>query len=140
MQIRIVKSRPIDLKGELIWAVVTTVVLVGALVLPLLPVYHYPCMFLKLTGKPCLSCGMTRSLVCAVRGEFLTAWRWNPLGLVLFFVMVVYAPYAWAVLLFGFPCVHVRLTRRWERIVIVVLILAALAVNWFLVWHSGMPY
>ncbi|MBN2800812.1 MAG: DUF2752 domain-containing protein [Deltaproteobacteria bacterium] len=39
-----------------------------------------PCGFLTLTGKPCPSCGMTRSWVWGVRGAWFEAVRYSPAG------------------------------------------------------------
>ena len=115
-------------------------ILLGALLLSMLPHYHYPCMFLKLTGKPCLSCGMTRSFLAVMHPNFLEAWRWNPLGLILMVGTLLYTPYAWAVVLFDLPPIRFRLTRRFERIAVTVGLLAGLAANWIYVWNNPMPY
>lgn len=133
-----------EVHHELIWASIGTLTLLATLLLSKFlsefPHYHYPCMFLKLTGKPCLSCGMTRSFLCAARGEFLAAWQWNPLGLLIMVGTVLYTPYAWAVVLFDLPPVRFRLTRRTERIIVRVLVVAGLVANWIYVWNSPMPY
>ena len=129
-----------EVNHELIWASVGTMILLGALLLSMLPHYHYPCMFLKLTGKPCLSCGMTRSFLAVMHPNFLEAWRWNPLGLILMVGTLLYTPYAWAVVLFDLPPIRFRLTRRFERIAVTVGLLAGLAANWIYVWNNPMPY
>jgi hypothetical protein len=41
-----------------------------------------PCAILRLTGRPCPTCGMTTSFAWLVRGEPGRAWRANPAGLV----------------------------------------------------------
>lgn len=140
MRIWTEKRREPELNHELIWASIGTLVLLGALLLSVLPAHQYPCMFLKLTGKPCLSCGMTRSFTCAVRGHFLTAWRWNPLGLALLVGTLLYVPYAWTTVLFKLPPIRVKLTRRSERIAVLILLFVALAANWIYVWNSPMAY
>ena len=140
MRIRAEKRRDSELNHELIWASIGTLVLLGAVLLSVLPHYQYPCMFLKLTGKPCLSCGMTRSFTYAVRGHFLIAWRWNPLGLVLMLGTLLYVPYAWTVALFKLPPIRVRLTRRFERIALLALLLVALPANWIYIWNNSMAY
>ena len=49
------------------------------------------CPFREATGLPCPSCGMTRSWVWAVRGEFWLALQFNAAGAVLFGGIVVNA-------------------------------------------------
>ncbi len=39
-----------------------------------------PCPLLKLTGLPCPGCGMTRSCLALLRGNWAAAWRFNPFG------------------------------------------------------------
>jgi hypothetical protein len=41
------------------------------------------CWFQGATGIPCLGCGLTRSLGCALRGLWWESWHYHPLGLVL---------------------------------------------------------
>lgn len=45
------------------------------------------CEWQQATGRPCASCGMTRSWVWAVRGEMSRAWSYNPAGLLLFLTL-----------------------------------------------------
>jgi hypothetical protein len=39
-----------------------------------------PCPFLKVTGLPCPGCGMTRSCLAMLRGNWAQVWRLNPFG------------------------------------------------------------
>lgn len=39
-----------------------------------------PCPLLKVTGLPCPGCGMTRSCLALLRGDWLESWRMNPFG------------------------------------------------------------
>ena len=39
-----------------------------------------PCPFLKVTGLPCPGCGMTRSCISLLRGDWAEVWRLNPFG------------------------------------------------------------
>lgn len=36
-----------------------------------------PCLFLTCTGHPCPGCGMTRALLCALRGDFAGAFSFH---------------------------------------------------------------
>jgi hypothetical protein len=50
-----------------------------------------PCGYLALTGKPCISCGMTTAFANMVRGRVAAAYDANPMGIVLF-VLTAAAP------------------------------------------------
>jgi hypothetical protein len=39
-----------------------------------------PCAILRLTGRPCPTCGMTTSLAWLARGRLSRSWRANPVG------------------------------------------------------------
>jgi hypothetical protein len=47
------------------------------------------CLFKNVTGIPCPSCGVTRSLLLFARGSFLKAIWINPLGLLVGVLMIV---------------------------------------------------
>lgn len=51
------------------------------------------CMFRRLTGLSCLGCGLTRSFVLLVHGEWADAFRTNPLGPPLYVAMVIQSPF-----------------------------------------------
>ena len=42
-----------------------------------------PCFFHQLTGLHCPGCGMTRATAALVNGDLLSAFRFNPLGVLL---------------------------------------------------------
>jgi hypothetical protein len=52
-----------------------------------------PCAILRLTGRPCPTCGMTTSFAWLVRGESARAWRANPAGLLAAVVCVGLVPW-----------------------------------------------
>lgn len=39
------------------------------------------CLFERATGMPCPFCGLTRSVACALEGDFLLSLRFHPLGI-----------------------------------------------------------
>ncbi|GAA5119767.1 DUF2752 domain-containing protein [Luteolibacter yonseiensis] len=41
------------------------------------------CMFHEITGLHCAGCGMTRAAYAALHGEIGTAFRYNPVGMIL---------------------------------------------------------
>lgn len=38
------------------------------------------CWLHSATGIPCIGCGLTRSLSCALRGMFAESWHYHPMG------------------------------------------------------------
>ena len=48
------------------------------------------CPFRLMTGLPCPGCGLTRSWVYLVHGQWQDSWSSNPFGLVLFAIAVGY--------------------------------------------------
>jgi hypothetical protein len=50
----------------------------------------FPCPLRQVTGLPCPGCGLTRSCLAMVRGDWLEMWRQHPFGPVfaLFWVVV----------------------------------------------------
>ena len=51
-----------------------------------------PCLFFKLTGVPCPSCGLTTSFAHAARLQFYDALVTQPFGLGVFFLTVLFIP------------------------------------------------
>jgi hypothetical protein len=47
------------------------------------------CIFRFISGVPCPSCGTTRSVVSLFQGHFMLALKFNPLGIILSFAMVI---------------------------------------------------
>jgi len=48
------------------------------------------CMIRSLTGVPCPSCGMTRSVTTMAHGNIDEAIWWNPLGVMMFIAMIIF--------------------------------------------------
>ena len=46
------------------------------------------CFFKNLTHLPCPSCGTTRAIILLLKGNFIGSMEMNPLGLIIFCVMV----------------------------------------------------
>ena len=47
------------------------------------------CVFHRLTGWDCPGCGMTRSWVCLLKGDWHQAWAWHPFGIPLALAFVI---------------------------------------------------
>jgi hypothetical protein len=55
-----------------------------------------PCTFMVLFDIPCPSCGMTTCFAHFVRGQWVSAARANPAGVLLALVCAVQIPWCWA--------------------------------------------
>jgi Protein of unknown function (DUF2752) len=60
---------------------------------------NWPCAFRAATGLPCPTCGLTRSVVMSLHGEFARAWNMSPAGPV---AVVGLAAFALAMLALAF--------------------------------------
>jgi len=48
------------------------------------------CVFKYMTGLPCPSCGMSRSVISVIQARFKDALFWNPLGYIMTLSMLVF--------------------------------------------------
>ncbi len=83
------------------------------------------CLFKRITGIPCASCGLTRGVLSVLRGDLAGAWLYNPLAITLLGIAV-----AWLLLwVVAARRIVLRLSRR-ERALFWVLVAAAVVCNW----------
>ncbi|MCR4828990.1 MAG: DUF2752 domain-containing protein [Bacteroidales bacterium] len=116
-------------------AILTTIALVVAVVLGLLPnsatSYYPPCVFHKLTGIPCPGCGTTRAWRHLMHGHFYDALYTNPLVLIAEVGFIVYVVWLWVDTVRGSnsldKVMHFHM-KPWMYVLVGVLVLA----NW--VW------
>lgn len=95
---------------------------------PLARLPYWGCGLRKLTGYPCLACGMTRSFDWFAQGRLLDALLVNPLGFLLAGLSVVGVVYL-ALRPLRLPRLEIDLSERaatWARLGAIVLIFA----NW----------
>lgn len=91
--------------GIILWLSIVVVLLSATLrirppdtvYLPALEAYPLPqvCWLRNSTGYPCPGCGMTRSFISMAHAQFAAAFRYQPLGPLLFLVAVAQIPYRW---------------------------------------------
>lgn len=98
---------------------------------------RFTCPFKKLTGIPCLSCGMTRALADYSALDPLGAFLHNPLVTMMCISLSVYLIYAVIAVAFGtrrirIDPLHRTLTRAGR-----ILVLSLLAANWLYLIISG---
>jgi hypothetical protein len=84
-----------------------------------------PCAFRALTGLPCVTCGMTTAFAFGVRGEWRQSFVAQPVGLLLFFVVIGMALDSAVALATGRSLRNARLP--WQVIAVVAGVLLALA-------------
>jgi hypothetical protein len=92
-----------EIVHQAMWLMAALMVVLLALVLDVrhqqvvLPVWGIAlpesCWFKRLTGMDCPGCGLTRSVVCLVHGNFWDAWRFNPGGYLFLAVLAAQVPY-----------------------------------------------
>jgi len=83
------------------------------------------CLFKKLTGIPCPTCGFSRGGISFLQGRIIRAWLFNPL---LFSILGLLLAVVAARLVFG-RSLQVRMTRN-ERIAAWILAAVAACLNW----------
>ena len=54
-------------------------VVIAALCLLLFGALGQQCLFRRITGLPCATCGMSRAWICSLRLDFAQAFFWHPL-------------------------------------------------------------
>jgi hypothetical protein len=116
-----------------IWqaAALAALLSVAALTDPNRPLPFDVCLFNRLTGLPCPTCGMTRAVCRAVHGDFARSVASHPAGLVLAAGLVGWMLWAAAEAWRGQPVAEV-LRRRLAR-VFVITGSAVSGVNW--IWQ-----
>lgn len=95
------------------------------------------CLFHDLTGRPCMTCGMTRSAIQFFHGHLLAAFQWNPLVFAALCGLSIFNAYAFIVLATRAPRLRIALWTRAEKKYARVIVITALALNWaYLLLHS----
>ncbi len=78
--------------------------------------YDISCVFLEITGIPCLGCGMTRAVLSIVRLDFVQAFKDN--------VVIFFMPYIGMYILFDFK-------HRIHKVLLLMIVMIAI-VNWLI--------
>lgn len=94
------------------------------------------CLFKRLTGIPCPSCGSTRSVLSLLKGDFIGALISNPFGLIILSILIL-AP-LWILydvvlqkdsLLQVYNRTEIFLRRKWIALPLILLVI----LNW--IWN-----
>ncbi|HEY3451714.1 MAG TPA: DUF2752 domain-containing protein [Myxococcales bacterium] len=111
-----------------IYGAIGVFLIVVARFVPLARLPYWGCGLRKVTGYPCLACGMTRSFDWFAQGRILDSFLVNPLGFLLAVLSVVGVVYL-ALRPLRLPRLEIDLSDRagfWVRVAAIVLIFA----NW----------
>ncbi len=115
---------------ELIWLAVSIASIAGAAAWLAMALPWPRCPFLAITGLPCLTCGATRSAIAFLRGDFLSALRWNPLAFVAFCTLLAFDLYAVIVLAGRMPRLRIVDWTITEKNAARIAVISLLALNW----------
>ena len=88
------------------------------------------CMFLAITGHPCLTCGATRSVIAFFHLDFWNALKWNPLFFIALCGLSIFDGYALAVLVTRAPRLRIIQFTRTEKSFIRLVAILVLISNW----------
>jgi hypothetical protein len=88
------------------------------------------CLFHALTGRPCLTCGATRSAIAFFHAHFLAAFEWNPLAFLCYCGLSLFNVYALATVVMRTPRLRVANVNPGERKFVRSSVIALLALNW----------
>ena len=121
---------PGETDHELIWLSVSSGGLALAATWLALKLPWPICLFHALTGRPCLTCGATRSAIAFFHAHFLAAFEWNPLAFLVYCALTLFNVYAFAVVVTRVPRLRIiRLTPS-ERKFVRGSAIALLTLNW----------
>jgi hypothetical protein len=79
------RNEPYLLINTVFAGVIILIMIYSGIFSPARDNYPVVCLHQRLTGQPCLSCGLSHSFSLIVRGHFGEARKWNVYGLRVFF-------------------------------------------------------
>jgi hypothetical protein len=121
---------PGETDHELVWLSVSIASLGAAAAWFALRLPWPQCSFHALTGLPCATCGSTRSAIAFFHGQFLNAWKWNPLAFGFLCALSGFDIYAFVVLITRASRLRIADFSPTEKTVARFLAVALLALNW----------
>jgi len=129
MRIVLRSLAPLELDHELIWLSVSLGGLAFAAVWFALRLPWPHCLFLTLTGHPCVTCGATRAAIAFFHLDFAGAFQWNPLVFGFLCVLSLFDAYAFLTLIMRTPRLRLLFSpneKNFVRLVAIALVLS----NW----------
>jgi len=128
MHVILKRRSPGELDLGVVYGIIAVLVLATARLLPverMLPA----CIFRRITGLPCLTCGGTRAIVHLSQGNLLVSLALNPLISMILLGAIVLLIAGVAALLLDLPRPILILSRR-EGTMLRVIIAAMIAIHW----------
>ena len=121
---------------ELIWLAVSASSIAGGAVWLAFALPWPRFAFLAVTGLPCVTCGATRCTIAFLRGDFLSALRWNPLAFVAFCALIAFDLYAAIVVVGRTPRLRIVDWTIAQKNAGRIVVISLLALNWiYLLTH-----
>jgi len=121
---------PNELDHELVWLTVSLGSLGFAIVWLWLRLPWPHCIFLSITGHPCLTCGATRCAIVFFHFDFWSAWKWNPLVFLFLSGLSIFDVYAFMVLVTRAPRLRIGQFTPVEKTFLRVFAVVLLLSNW----------
>ncbi|PYK79829.1 MAG: hypothetical protein DMF40_00460 [Verrucomicrobia bacterium] len=121
---------PGEANHELIWLSVSSGGLALAATWLALKLPWPICLFHALTGRPCLTCGATRSAIAFFHAHFLAAFEWNPLAFLCYCGLSLFNVYAFQVVVLRAPALRIVRLSASERKFFRRFFIGLLALNW----------
>jgi Protein of unknown function (DUF2752). len=120
---------PRELDHEFIWLSVTLGGLAFAATWFAIGLPWPHCVFLTITGHPCMTCGATRSAIAFFQLDFAGALKWNPLVFAILCGFSIFDFYAFVVLIMRAPRLRIQFAAT-EKKFIRLAAFALLVSNW----------
>lgn len=79
-----VKNEPYLVINIILAGVIVLIMAYSGIFSPVKNNYPVVCIHEKITGEPCVSCGMSHSFSLILRGKFDEAYKWNHYGMQIF--------------------------------------------------------
>lgn len=106
-----VKKEPYLLINIIFSGVILLILLYSGIFSPEKDNYPVTCVHEKLTGEPCISCGLSHSFSLIVRGRIGEAYQWNAFGMrvVLFFISQLFMRVTFLLVYLRYPDIRKQL-------------------------------
>ena len=99
--------------------------------------WAFRCQLHSWTGLPCPSCGTTRCLQLALRGDITGAWEMQPLAFCLASILGIWVVYSILATLFKWPVLYIHFEHRSEWYLAFACATALFAANWAYLIFNG---